>query len=197
MRRGWPRARPATGHEPAADPAFAENLCTAPGIRYCSSLSTDAASRSRSSSLAQARELHPPCGSFCLPHPIRIMASRRPALQEDVSLRTLRLLADNPRISQRDLAARVGISVGAAHYCLAALAEKGLIKLANFHASPNKRGYAYLLTPEGMAAKAALTVSFLRRKLAEYDVLKAEIAELEREAAEAPIMAEPPGERHG
>lgn len=109
------------------------------------------------------------------------MASRRNEFQEDLTLRALRLIGENPTISQRDLASRVGISVGAAHYCLTALAEKGLIKLGNFQASKNKRGYAYILTPKGIAAKAQLTVSFLRRKLAEYDALKAEIADLERE----------------
>lgn len=111
------------------------------------------------------------------------MASRRSSLQEDVTLRALRLIEENPSISQRDLAARVGISIGAAHYCLKALAEKGLIKLANFHASSNKRGYVYLLTPDGIAAKASLTIRFLARKLAEYEALKDEIAHLERELA--------------
>ena len=109
------------------------------------------------------------------------MSSRRPLIQEEVTLRTLRLIQDNPRVSQREIAAHVGISVGAAHYCLSALAEKGLIKLGNFQASRNKGGYAYILTPKGIAAKAQLTVSFLKRKLAEYDALKAEIADLERE----------------
>lgn len=109
------------------------------------------------------------------------MASRRPAIQEDITLRALRLIGENPQISQRDLASRVGISVGAAHYCLAALTEKGLIKLGNFSASRNKRGYAYLLTPKGIATKAHLTVSFLKRKLVEYEALKAEIADLEQE----------------
>ena len=112
------------------------------------------------------------------------MSSRRPLIQEDVTLRTLRLIQDNPRISQREIASHVGISVGAVHYCITALAEKGLIKLGNFQASKNKRSYVYLLTPEGIAAKAALTVSFLKRKLAEYDTLKSEIAELEIELGE-------------
>ena len=112
------------------------------------------------------------------------MASRRSEIQEDVTLRTLRIIGEDPTISQRDLASRVGISVGAAHYCLTALAEKGLIKLGNFHASRNKRGYVYLLTPEGIAAKAQLTMRFLSRKMAEYEALKAEIAELEREVGE-------------
>lgn len=109
------------------------------------------------------------------------MASRRPYTQQDITLRALRLIEKNPEISHRDLASRVGISVGAAHYYLAALAEKGLVKLSNFSASRNKRGHAYLLTPKGIAAKAQLTASFLARKLAEYETLKIEIAELERE----------------
>ncbi len=99
-------------------------------------------------------------------------------------MRALRLIGEKPGISQRELAERVGISVGAAHYCLASLAEKGLLKLGNFTASKNKRGYVYLLTPKGIAAKAQLTMRFLIRKIAEYEALKAEIAELEREVGE-------------
>ena len=113
-----------------------------------------------------------------IPDPV---ASRRNQIQEDVTLRALRLIGDNPRISQRDLASRIGISVGAAHYCLSALAEKGLIKLGNHSGSQRRRGYVYLLTPEGCAAKAQLTVKFLKRRLAEYEALKVEIADLERE----------------
>ncbi|WP_421693803.1 MarR family EPS-associated transcriptional regulator [Aestuariivirga sp.] len=111
------------------------------------------------------------------------MSSKRPILQEDVRLRTLRLLHQNPHISQRQLAAQVGISVGAAHYCLAALAEKGLVKLGNFSRARNKSAYAYLLTSDGLAAKVALTRQFLKRKLAEYEALGTEIVELEREVS--------------
>lgn len=114
------------------------------------------------------------------------MASRRTSIQEDITLRALRLIEENPAISQRDLAARVGISVGAAHYSLSALVEKGLIRLGNFPASTNKRGYAYLLTRKGLAAKAQLTVSFLQRKLVEYEALKVEIAKLEQELVAQP-----------
>lgn len=122
---------------------------------------------------------HLPCSS--LDKSIRPVASRRPALQEDTLLRTLRVLDREPRITQRDLARRIGISVGAAHYCLSALAEKGLIKLGNFSASDKKRSYFYLLTPDGVSAKAALTVRFLKRKHAEYEALREEIADLEQE----------------
>lgn len=109
------------------------------------------------------------------------MAGTRNKTQEDVHFRVLRLLQDNPEMSQRDLANAVGISVGGAHYCLNALMEKGLIKIGNFSAAENKRRYAYMLTPKGIAEKSALTGRFLKRKLAEYEALKAEIETLQGE----------------
>ena len=72
-------------------------------------------------------------------------------------------------------------SVGKINYCLNALIDKGWVKVRNFRNSQNKLGYAYLLTPRGIERKAAITVQFLRRKLAEYEALKAEIAQLRRE----------------
>lgn len=109
------------------------------------------------------------------------MTSKRAKLQEDTHFRVLRLLQENPEMSQRELAATVGVSVGGMHYVLNALIEKGLVKLANFTAAEDKRRYAYVLTPKGIARKAALTRAFLVRKREEYDALKTEIAELTRE----------------
>lgn len=84
-------------------------------------------------------------------------------------------------MSQRELAEAVGISVGSAHYVLSALVERGLVKLGNFSASEDKRRYAYILTPKGLAEKAAITTRFLARKLEEYEALKFEIEELKAE----------------
>ncbi len=109
------------------------------------------------------------------------MAGSRKTSQEDVHFRVLRLLEENPEMSQRDLAQAVGISVGGAHYCLNALIEKGLIKIGNFSAARDKRRYAYILTPMGIAEKSALTGRFLKRKMAEYEALKAEIDALKIE----------------
>lgn len=109
------------------------------------------------------------------------MAGQRSKVQEDVRFRVLRLLHDNPELSQRDLAEAVGISNGSAHYLLSALLDKGLIKLGNFTAAQDKRRYAYILTPKGMAEKAAITKRFLERKIQEYDALKAEIETLKDE----------------
>ena len=103
------------------------------------------------------------------------MAGSRKTSQEDVHFRVLRLLEESPEMSQRDLAQAVGISVGGAHYCLNALIEKGLIKIGNFSAARDKRRYAYILTPKGITEKSALTGRFLKRKMAEYEALKAEI----------------------
>lgn len=109
------------------------------------------------------------------------MAGQRSKVQEDVRFRVLRLLHDNPELSQRDLAEAVGISNGSAHYLLSALLDKGLIKLGKFTSSQNKRRYAYILTPKGIAEKAAITKRFLERKIQEYDALKAEIEALRGE----------------
>lgn len=110
------------------------------------------------------------------------MSSTHAQQQEDLHFRVLKLLHDKPDTSQRDLAAQLGVSHGKMNYCLNALMDKGLVKLANFQASQHKFKYMYLLTPAGLAEKAALTGRFLQRKMAEYEALKAEIAALTQEA---------------
>lgn len=109
------------------------------------------------------------------------MAGQRSKVQEDVRFRVLRLLHENPELSQRHLANALGISNGSAHYLLSALLDKGLIKLGNFTSARDKRRYAYVLTPKGIAEKAAITKRFLERKMQEYDALKSEIEALRDE----------------
>ena len=107
------------------------------------------------------------------------MASKHPQDVEDLHFRVLKLLQDHPDLSQRELADQLGVSNGKLHYCLKALIDKGLVKLGNFAQSKHHLGYAYLLTPAGMAQKAGMTGRFLKRKMAEYEALKAEIAALQ------------------
>lgn len=111
------------------------------------------------------------------------VAKRDDALREDARFRILRLLSENPELSQREIASEVGISNGATNYLLKALVEKGHVKLANFQAASDKRRYAYILTPRGLAAKAELTRKFLSRKRAEFEALRAEIETLESDMA--------------
>jgi EPS-associated MarR family transcriptional regulator len=109
------------------------------------------------------------------------MTSRQAKLQEDTYFRVMRLLQDNPDLTQRELAEKLGISVGGLNYCLKALMEKGLVKMKNFASSKNKFGYVYVLTPTGMAEKAAITHRFMQRKMDEYEALRAEIEALKKE----------------
>lgn len=100
-------------------------------------------------------------------------------------LRVLRLLEARPRLTQRDMAREMGVSLGKANYCLRALLAKGFVKVQNFRNSTNKRGYVYLLTPDGVAEKANLTRQFLARRREEYVALRLEIERLERESESA------------
>jgi EPS-associated MarR family transcriptional regulator len=109
------------------------------------------------------------------------MTSRQAKLQEDTYFRVMRILQENPDLTQRELAEKLGISVGGLNYCLRALMEKGLVKMKNFAISKNKFGYVYVLTPTGMAEKAAITHRFLQRKMDEYEALKIEIQSVEFE----------------
>lgn len=104
----------------------------------------------------------------------------------ETHLRVLRLLQDNPHLTQRELADALGVSLGKVNYCLKALLLKGLIKMNNFSKSENKLGYAYLLTPSGVAAKARLTTEYLGIKMSEYEALRREIDQLRREAGSGP-----------
>lgn len=101
--------------------------------------------------------------------------------QEDTRFRVLRLLQENPEISQRQIADALGVSLGGVNYCVRALVDKGLVKVKNFRNSENKIAYAYFLTPKGIAEKTALTARFLKRKMQEYELLKAEIESLKSE----------------
>jgi|TARA_B110000971_G_scaffold33496_1_gene31167 EPS-associated MarR family transcriptional regulator len=105
-------------------------------------------------------------------------------LSEELELRTLKLLTENPHLTQRELASQLGISLGKAHYVLKALVNVGWIKLGNFRRSDNKLGYAYLLTPQGLVEKSAITRRFLLRKQGEYVQLRTEIEMLQREVGE-------------
>jgi EPS-associated MarR family transcriptional regulator len=113
------------------------------------------------------------------------MASKYSEHVEDLHFRVLKLLQDQPDLSQRELAQQLGVSNGKLHYCMKALIEKGLVKLGNFANSKHHLGYAYLLTPAGIRQKASMTSDFLKRKMAEYEALHAEIAALQAEMAQA------------
>lgn len=95
-------------------------------------------------------------------------------------------------MNQRELAQAMGVSLGKANYCLNALVEKGLVKLENFRKNPNRRQYAYLLTPAGMEEKTRITVAFLRSKVAEYEALEGEIEKLRNDLKKGEVSSDVP-----
>ena len=110
--------------------------------------------------------------------------------KEQVHFQILRAIELNPEISQRDLARQLGVSNGKVHYLIAALVEKGLLKMGHFGRTEGKLSkVAYLLTPEGVRNRAKLTRGYLARKEAEYEALKAEIAALRQAQTEIPAPA--------
>lgn len=102
-------------------------------------------------------------------------------LTDEMRYKLMRLVQANPKMSQRDAARELGISLGKVNYCLQSLVRKGLIKATRFKNSRNKAAYMYLLTSHGIEAKASLTVRFLRLKMQEYEALSAEIEQIRRE----------------
>ena len=107
---------------------------------------------------------------------------------DNTSYGLLKTLENNPDLSQRDMAKRLGISLGKVNFCLNALVAKGLLKVNNFRNSDNKLAYAYLLTPHGVEEKARMTVRFLKYKMQEYEQLRAEIEALKREAEQKGLL---------
>ena len=100
----------------------------------------------------------------------------------ETHLKILKHIEANPRVSQRQLAQKLGVSVGKINYCVQALITKGWVKAGNFKRNPNKVSYLYLLTPAGIEEKAKLTASFLKQKIVEHEIITQEIEQLQRDA---------------
>ena len=107
------------------------------------------------------------------------MASRRKEHQEDAKFRVFQVINENPKMTTREIAQKIGISNGSAYYLLTSLIDMGFIKLSNFKDSSQKIRYSYLLTPKGIREKSLITSKFLARKKQEYELLKKEIIKLE------------------
>ena len=102
-------------------------------------------------------------------------------LDDELRYRIVTLLQEAPNVSQRELSSRLNISLGKVNYCINALIDKGWVKIENFRNNKNKKGYAYILTPQGITQKARITRGFLKRKLEEYENLEKEIEQLRKE----------------
>ena len=104
-------------------------------------------------------------------------------MQDEITYKFLKIIENEPHLSQREIAEKMGVSLGKTNYCLKALLDKGFIKVRNFYKNKKKKAYIYFLTPNGIEEKAQVTYRFLQRKINEYETIKAEIKNLKNEAA--------------
>ena len=105
-------------------------------------------------------------------------------INQELEYRVLKIIEEHPDLTQRQLSRKLGVSLGKTHYLLKSLIDIGWVKLDNFQRSDNKWGYAYLLTPIGVAERAATSLRFLKKKQREYNNLQREIAQLQKEIQE-------------
>lgn len=104
-------------------------------------------------------------------------------MKDEIAYKLLKLIEEEPHLSQRDIAQKMGVSLGKTNYCLKALIDKGFIKFQNFYNNKKKSAYIYFLTPRGIEEKAAVTYRFLQGKIKEYENIKVEIESLKNEAS--------------
>lgn len=103
------------------------------------------------------------------------------SMNDEITHNLFALIEEQPHLSQRELASELGVSLGKTNYCIRRLIERGWLKAQNFKNSNNKVAYAYLLTPSGFSEKAKITARYLKQKIDEYELLKAEIEKLQQE----------------
>jgi EPS-associated MarR family transcriptional regulator len=111
-------------------------------------------------------------------------------VQDETTYKLMKLIEEEPHLSQREIAQRMGISLGKANYCLKSLIEKGFIKARNFYKASHKTPYIYNLTPAGLEEKARVTYRFLKHKMREYEDIKTEIERLKAETEQLPDMGD-------
>jgi len=127
------------------------------------------------------------CGSL----PVKLIQRKSDVMtKQELEFRALKILEQQPELTQRQLSEALGVSLGKTNYLLKSLINVGWVKLDNFQRSDNKWGYAYLLTPMGVAEKAAITLRFLKRKKQEYNDLQSEIAQLQKEVQQQQLQQE-------
>lgn len=115
--------------------------------------------------------------------------------EQEIRYRLLKMLIQESNLTQRDMARKMGISLGKVNYTLSELAKKDLIKVIRFKSAKNKIPYTYMLTPSGLEEKSRLAVNFLKRKISEYEEIRRQISELAREVEEEELIDIPEYEK--
>jgi len=90
------------------------------------------------------------------------------------NLALLEQIADDPDVSQASLATRLGVAVGTVNFLLKRLIAKGYVKVKR----AERRKLRYIITPEGIAFRAHLTVDYINQSMLLYRNTRQRVGEL-------------------
>lgn len=92
-------------------------------------------------------------------------------LNDEISLRILEHIHEEPTITQRNLASKLGIALGLTNSYIKRLGKKGYIKIKNL----NGKRIMYILTPKGLIEKTRLTCNYMARSFNYFKEIKQKI----------------------
>ncbi len=99
----------------------------------------------------------------------------------DRELTLLEEIEHDPDVSQATLAVQLGVAVGTVNWHLKRLVGKGYVKVKRLQ----RRKLRYLITPEGVAFRALLTVNYIETSLHLYRKTRQRVHELLEQACDA------------
>ncbi len=88
-------------------------------------------------------------------------------------LNLLQGIEQDPDVNQAVLAEKLGVAVGTVNWHLKRLIEKGAIKVKR----ASRRKLKYIITPEGIALRARLTLDFVQQSFALYRLIRSRAVE--------------------
>jgi DNA-binding MarR family transcriptional regulator len=92
----------------------------------------------------------------------------------DRELVLLEQIETNPDVTQASLADQLGVAVGTVNWHLKRLISKGYIKVKR----AQRRKLRYIITPEGIAFRARLTVNYIETSMRLYRRIRQHVSEL-------------------
>jgi DNA-binding MarR family transcriptional regulator len=95
-----------------------------------------------------------------------------PDYQRDLVL--LEQIEQHPDMTQASLAAQLGVAVGTINWHLKRLVAKGFIKVRRIE----RRKLRYLITPEGLALRANLTLDYIQTSFRMYRLVRERMLEV-------------------
>ncbi len=106
------------------------------------------------------------------------MATTDPTIRE---LELLEHIERDPDVTQASLAAQLGVAVGTVNWHLKRMVAKGYVKVKR----AQRRKLRYIITPEGLAFRARLTVNYIETSLRLYRRVRSRVRALLADVQEA------------